>query len=206
MTITDINMILNYKDAKNKLLNTNIKGCRKFFASNGFIIEQAYLELLEGDAEKAHEVFMSTAQYDTRADWALAMISFIFGRVDKPPSYFQIRNFLEIDLNLLIKYFKGDYVEKILRYSDYMFYINPEVYKFIGRVFWFNDLKQQSVFFLNKGKNCFFNDPELHYLLAAAYLDNYDFENAHKALNNCLYVLPDYYPALNLLKKLNKVN
>lgn len=199
-------MIKTYQNAKNKLLTADIEGCQQFFQTNGYELEQAYAELLNDNLLKAEAIFSSIADKDIRAHWALVMLSFIEGKVNDYPSYFEIRNFLEIDLNILITYFKGEYVEKIIRYSDYMFTINPEVYKFIGRVFWNNDLKEQALFFLNRAKNYFYHDPELHYLLAVVYLDKKDYFNTFKAVNDCLTVLPDYYPAVDLLNKLKKVN
>lgn len=197
-------MIKTYQNAKNKLLTADIEGCQQFFKNNGYELEQAYAELLNDNLLKAEAIFSSIADKDIRAHWAMVMLSFIEGKVNDYPSYFEIRNFLEIDLNLLITYYKGEYVEKIIRYSDYMYTINPEVYKFIGRVFWNNDLKEQALFFLNRAKNYFYQDPELHYLLAIVYLDNKDYLNAFKAVNDCLTVLPDYYPAVDLLNKLKK--
>jgi tetratricopeptide (TPR) repeat protein len=109
---------------------------------------------------------------------------------------------LEIDLNILIHYFKGDYVEKIIRYSDFMFTINPEVYKFIGRVLYNNKLQEQAMYFFCAAKNCFWNDPELHYQLAYIYYKENSFEKAQKSLENCLYILPEYFPATNLLRQI----
>lgn len=202
MITTDTSMIINYENAKIKLLTADIKGCQQFFKRNGYKLEEAYSELLNDNLKNAKEIFASIADRDIRAHWALIMISFIEGEVNDYPSYFEIRNFLEIDINILITYYKGEYVEKIIRYADYMFTINPEVHKFIGRVFWNNDLKEQALFFLNRAKNYFYHDPELHFLLAMVYIDIEDNIQALKALNDCITVLPDYYPAVDLLNKL----
>ena len=130
------------------------------------------------------------------------MISMIKENIKEYPSYFELRNFLEIDLNIMLHYFKGDYVEKIIRYADFMFTINPEVHKYIGRVFYNNGYIEQGMFFLERAKNYFYHDPELHYLLAYIYYNKNDFQKCEKALNDCLYVLPKYFPAENLLKKI----
>ena len=101
-----------------------------------------------------------------------------------------------------MNYFKGEYVEKIVRYADFMFTINPEVHKFIGRVFYNNGYYEQGMYFLERARNYFFHDPELHFLLAYIYYEKKVFEKAEKALNDCVYVLPNYYPAISLLKKI----
>ena len=58
------------------------------------------------------------------------------------------------------------------------------------------------MFFLDKAKNYFYHDPELHYLLAYIYYKNGDYKRAEKALNECVYILPGYFPAVNLMEKL----
>ena len=197
-------MISDYKDAKNKLLTADIDGCQQFFTRNGCKLEEAYMYIYEDNLQEAEILFRRIKEQDIRAHWALVMLSFIKGDVEDVPSYFEIRNFLEIDLDILINWYKGDYVEKIVRYADYMFTINPEVHKFIGRVFWNNDLKEQALFFLHRAKDYFFHVPELHFLLALTCLDSDDIGGAIKALEDCTTILPGYFPAQNLLNKLKK--
>ncbi len=197
-------MIENYEIAKEKLLTNMDEECQQFFVKNGYILENAYYELLSENLEKAKNLFNAIKNNDIRAHWASFMISLIEGDVREYPSYFELRNFLEIDLNILITYFKGDYVEKIIRYADFMFTINPEVHKFIGRVLYNNGYEQQSMFFLERAKNYFYHDPELHYLLAFIYYNDGNLAQAQKAVNDCLYILPNYFPAKSMLKKLEE--
>lgn len=72
---------------------------------------------------------------------------------------------MEIDLNFLMKYYKGEYVENIIKYSDWLCTINPEVHKYIGRVFLKCGYEQEGLYFLKQAEDYFYNDPELHYLL-----------------------------------------
>lgn len=195
-------MDLNYKNAKQKLLTDLDKDCQQFFIKNGYMLENAYYELLSDNINKAKILFDAIKDYDIRAHWASFMISMINSDIREYPSYFEIRNFLEIDLNILLHYFKGDYVQSIIGYSDFLFTINPEVHKFIGRVFYNNDYPEQCMFFLDKAKNYFYHDPELHYLLAYIYYKNGNYKRAEKALNECVYILPGYFPAVNLMEKL----
>lgn len=199
-------MNLDYKKAKQKLLTELDADCQQFFIKKGCILENGYYELLSDNIEKAEVLFDAVKDTDIRAHWASFLISMIKADIREYPSYFELRNFLEIDLNLLLHYFKGKYVENIIRYADFMFTINPEVHKFIGRVFYNNDYPEQCMYFLNKAKNYFYHDPELHYLLAYIYYGKGDFKQAAKALEDCIYILPGYFPAVNLLKKIkNKV-
>ena len=195
-------MIIDYVKAKEKLLTEFDDDCQQFFVKKGYILENAYCELLSENIEKAKNLFGAIKNNDIRAHWAYFMISMIEGNIKEYPSYFELRNFLEIDLNILIHYFKGDYVEKIVRYADFMFTINPEVHKFIGRVFYNNDYFEQSMFFLDRAKSYFYHDPELHYLLAYIYYNENQFEKAEKALLDCVRILPNYFPAESLLKKI----
>lgn len=195
-------MISDYKTAKEKLLTELDKDCQQFFIKKGYILENGYFELLSDNIEKAKILFNAIKDSDIRAHWAAFMISMIEADIREYPSYFELRNFLEIDLNILINYFKGYYVEKIVRYADFLFTINPEVHKFIGRVFYNNGYYEQGMFFLDRAKNYFYHDPELHYLIAYIYYNQNNLEKCKKALDDCIYILPEYYPAVNLLKKI----
>lgn len=195
-------MILDYKTAKTNFLTAKIQGCRKFFEFHRDKLEQAYCEIIFDNLKGARKIFEELEDKDIRAHWGLVMLDFIKGTVSRYPTYFELRNFLEIDINLLIMYCKGDYVEKIVRYADFMFTINPEVYKFIGRVFLNNGMKIQAMFFLKRAKDRFYQDPELHYIMAEVYYYDEDFDLCKKALTTCIEVLPNYAPAVALMKKL----
>ncbi len=195
-------MIMNYKEAKDKLLASDIKGCLQFFKNNGYILEAAYCELLNDNIDNALSLFLTLKDEDTRAEWGAFLCKLISGNADKYPTYLQLRNFLEIDLDILIKHFKGDYVQNIIKYADWMCRINPEVHKFIGRVLINNGIDEYGRMYLTAAKDYFFQDPELHYLLAVEFLKEKDFKAAVDSLNNCLKVLPGYFPAINMLRNL----
>ena len=199
-------MVLNYNTAKEKLLTNFNEDCRQFFVKNGCILETGYCYLLNVDLEQAKNNFKLIKDSDIRAHWALFLISLIEGDVREYPTYFELRNFLEIDLNILINHYKGNYIEKIIRYSDFMFSINPEIYKFIGRVFYNTGFEEQAMYFLNAAKNCFYNDPELHYLFAFIYFYENDYKSAKKSLDDCLRILPQYFPAVNLKRRVELID
>lgn len=197
--MTDINV---YEKEKEKLLTSLDRDCQQFFLQKGYPLELGYSKLLDDDLKEAKKIFESIKEKDIRANWGLFMISLIEEDVKFYPTYFELRNFLEIDLNILMHYFKGDYVEKIIKYADFMFTINPEVHKFIGRVLYNNGYEEQAMFFLNRAKSYFYTDPELHYLLGYIYYNKNDFENSKKSLTDCLNILPKYFPAIDLMKKI----
>lgn len=194
-------MELKYEKVKEDFLSGRLKGCRVFFEENKFYVEAGYCYIILDKLERAQEMFNLAKDDDVRARWGLLLIQMIKEDINSFPTYFQVRNFLELDLNILILYCKGNYIEKIIRYADFMAYYNPECYKFIGRAFWANNLIPAALFFLRKAKDKFYQDPELHYLLAYIFYHNEkNIEQCKKSLNTCLEILPEYAPAKNLLK------
>ncbi len=192
-----------YENVKNNFLSGKLKGCRAYFEAHNYYIEAAYCNIVLDNLKKAQELFEKAVSYDMRAHWGLFLLRLIDGNICQSPTYFEIRDFLEIDLSILIMYCKGDYIEKILRYADFMAYYNLECYKFIGRAFWANNMMPAAMFFLNRAKDKLYNDPELHYLLAyIAYYNDNDINKTKKELDVCLGILPQYAPAVTLAKKI----
>ena len=190
-----------YQDAKKFFLLGDCSG-EDFFYQNNYMLEYAYCKLLKGDVEAAKPVFKDLAKFDFRAGWASKLIYFIEGYVLSVPSYFQIRNFLEIDLNLLIKAGQPDYVENIINGADLFYSVNPESYKFIARVMMNNQFGEIAFIYLNKAKDKFYYDPELHLMLANCHIARGDKAAAKKSINDCLMILPNYFPAKRLLAKI----
>ena len=192
-----------YLEAKNKFLSGDFVGAEIFFAQNNFVLEYGYCKLLSGDFAGAKAIFSTIASTDLRADWAGKLIQFVEGYVAFPPSFFQIRNFLEIDLNLLIQAKRPEYVENIINGADIFYSINPESYKFIARVMMFNDYLSIAVHYLMKAKDKFYYDPEMHFMLAQCYMKTGEIVLAKQSIKACLSILPNYIPAVVLKDKLN---
>lgn len=193
--------VVSYTDAKEKFLSGDYS-ISDFFLQNGFVLEGAYCKLLLGDAQGAKLEFKKIATTDFRADWAKKMIGFIEGYVTDIPSYFQIRNFLEIDLNLLLQAKQPQYVENIINGADLFYSVNPESYKFIARVMLNNDFPEVALYYLKKAKEKFYYDPEMHYMLAQCYSRQGEISLAITSINNCLDILPEYFPAKKLLQSI----
>jgi len=194
-----------YEQVKNNFLSGKIVGCKSFFEHNNYVLEAAYCCIILDKLQEARNLFEKISKEDIRAHWGLFLLQLLTGEISRQPTYFEVRNFLEIDLNILILYCKGDYVERIIRYADFMAFYNPECYKFIGRAFWANNLMSAAMFFLRRASDKFYKDPELHYLLGYIYYysDN-DIVKCRKALETCLNILPDYNPAKKLLSRVNE--
>ena len=192
-------MLSEYEKVKKDFLSGRIKGCRAYFENNGYYTEAGYCYIILDELNKAEKLFTIAKDYDNRALWGLFLLQLIKDDIKSFPTYFQVRNFLELDLSIFILYCKEKYVEKIIRYADFMAFYNPECYKFIGRAFWANNLMSAAMFFLRRAKDKFYQDPELHYLLAYIfYYNEKNFEQCQKSLKTCLEILPAYNPAVKL--------
>lgn len=191
-----------YKKAKLELLTAPNRDCQQFFASNNCELELAYSYLLANEPQKAHELFLSLVEEDIRAHWGAFIASLCSGKVEGYASYLELRNFFEIDFNLFFINYLGNYIEEICKYADWLAVTNPEIYKYIGRVFLKNEYIDFGLYFLQKGFDYFYNDPELHYLLAEYYYSTSEYEKSLKYVKSCLGVLPEYYPAEKLYNKL----
>ena len=165
-------------------------------------IENAYFSILKGDLHTAKSIFENIDS--PRSHWGKCFVDILIGYVENFPTYFEIRNFLEIDLDFLIKNNKINYVEQILGSLEHLSDINQEVYKYVARVFYENRLYKASLEYLEKSKKIFYKDPELHFMLAKYYLNSRDYEDSYFYIKECLKILPDYYPAKNLKMKIEK--
>ena len=189
---------MDYKQAFERLENGEAVSCIEYFKKNGYELELAYALFLTGKTNEAKKILQS--HDSVRYDWLLKLINISEGKTDYP-TFFQIRNFLEIDLSLLVKYEKYDYINNLLKMAQKFQGINGESYKFFGRGLLKNGYPKEAKFFLDKSLEDYYKDVELHYLFAEYYLYCGDMANAKKAAANCLAINPNYYPAVKLLKK-----
>ena len=181
------------KEALKLLENGDINSCIDYFKTNNHSLEYGYCLLLTGHLIEAEKIFSSIDS--VRADWLLKIIQILKGYLKEYPTYFQIRNFLEIDLTMFFKTKQLNYIRQIVSYADIFQNINGESYKFLARAFLKNDYPNVCKPFLDKSLSYFYNDVELHYLFAEYYLYMNDYKHAKVAVENCLRINPDYFPA-----------
>ena len=194
---------MDYNTAKKEFLDGN-SDVMSWFEQNGYNLEYAYCLFLNGNHDKALNVFEGICSQNIRADWAKKLIQLIKNNnFSIFPTYLQVRNFLEIDLNFLIKFNQIEYAQVILNNAEQFFEICRESYKFIGRTLYYNNFKDLALEFLIQAKSKFYNDAELHYLLGKIYLEKKDSRRALKAIKTCLKLIPNYKPALDILNKLS---
>ncbi len=201
-----------YAQNKQKLIHGELKSTKLFFAKNGYTLEHAYCKLLEDDIKGAKQLFSKTKNTDNRALWGYKIATILQKKFttemvtyDEMPSFFQLRNFLELDLSLFMTYHKGNYVEILCAYADIFAEINAESYKFFARAFHFNKYPQFANYFAQKAKDYLYNDPELHYQIALIKMAEGDRESARNHCLSCLHILKNYYPAIKMLNELSIV-
>ena len=187
---------MNYNLAKQELLSGTTKNCTDFFKENNYLLEYGYSLILQGRLKEAESVMRSLDSL--RAKWALSLTQFMQGYVEHFPTSFQIRNFLEIDINLLILAKQQDSINYILGGADILYSINCESYKYLARVFMNNGYFNVAKTYLDKAEAKTENDPELYYMITMYHITLKEYRDALHALNRCLEFLPEYYPALRL--------
>lgn len=175
----------------------------KIFNHIGCTYESGRCELLQGHYEEAKKIWMSIKEDSPATLWSKSLLELINLYVIHPPTFFQIRAFLECDLDALLKAEQINFCENIVNCAKILQDRNQETYKFIGRVFTNNEYYELASLFLDKAKDVCYIDPEVHFLLAKCYVAENDIKKAQKSLETCIKVGYGYFPAKKMLKELN---
>ena len=163
-------------------------------------LEFAYACFLSGEMS---DVLKYLTNVDSiRANWLRELVNLIVTSKMQNVTYFQIRNFLELDIDLFINSKRIDYLEKLFTYSSKLCDVNTEVYKLMGRVLFNNKLYSLAKYYLDLYKDIVYYDPELHFLYTKFYLLEGNFDLALRYINSCLQTMPTYYPAIKLKREI----
>ena len=212
----------NYTELKN-ILNDTQDNTEKYYLARVFLEEKNYNEaaklfksldlryeygrckLLCGSVEEASQIWKSIEDDTPATLWGKSLLEFINLYVINIPTFFQIRAFLEVDLDAVLKAGLITYAENIANGAHLFARNNQESYKFIGRVFVNNNYHDLAELFLNKAKDICYIDPEVHFMLAKCYLKNNNVKKAKEALEVSIDKGFGYFPAKRLLNKLNRL-
>lgn len=159
-------------------------------------LESAYIMILNNNLNESEAIF--SVLNSPRAEWGVSLVQILIGYLKKDPTYLGIRNFFEIDLDFLLKNDKIEYIELMLGATDYLVNINPEVYKYAARVMLENKMLELAKKYLDKSKSVFYKDPELHFMYTTYFMKTKEYTYAKYHIEECLKILPDYYPAKKL--------
>ena len=147
----------------------------------------------------------SQIKIDTSASlWGKSLIQFIELYVTDIPTFFQIRAFLEVDLDALLKANLITYCENIVNGTHLFAKNNQESFKFVARAFLNNQYFEIAETFLNRAKDICYIDPEVHFMLAKCYQRQGNKDKTIKSLITCLEKGYGYYPAKKMLEEITK--
>jgi len=186
--------------AKVLFLSGDYTQAAKLYKKLGMPFNEGYCYLLTGDIKKTRALWKNLDENNPQITWGKALLNILDPHLGKSPTFFELRNFLEIDLGYFIMNERYDYIIKIIDALWWLVQINTECYKYLGRAFINHGDYANGKVFIEKAKETCCNDPEAHILLAKCYMETGEYELAKKSVENCLQVAPHYYPALNFFK------
>lgn len=176
----------------------------EYFNKTGNVYGCAYTKFLQGDLEEARILSTLVKNSSPAADWLFSLISIIQNEYMVEPTYFQIRNFYEQDLEMLFLYNQAEIIEEIIRKNTFLENFNKEIYKYSARVLYNNRYYEQAKILLKKSLDIFYKDPETHFLLGEIYNISGETEKAKNSYKKAVEANGEYAPAAEKLKHLPK--
>ena len=166
-----------------------------------FIAEKEYYpaglcSLLLKDTKNAEKYWRLKRNICPASNFGLCILRMINLKTDRLPTFFQTRAQLEIYLNLFIENSLTEWAENVISCSDFLFYSNPETYKFIARALYANGYVKLAINFCKKSLNYMYSDPEALIIMSQCYYLMHDNGEALDCVNKVLEMVPDYYPAI----------
>ncbi len=184
---------------KINLWNGNLKEAYDYFNKIQSIFGCAYCKFLNCETGEAKILLNLVKDSSSAVNWLLFLISIIEDNISENPTYFQIRNFYEQDLEMIFRYKKIEYAQKIIVSNPYLENFNKEIYKYSARVLYNNNYLTEAEKLLKKSLDIFFNDPETHFMLGEIYLKNKEILKAKSEYKKAVEVTGEYFPAKNKL-------
>ncbi|MBQ4123913.1 tetratricopeptide repeat protein [bacterium] len=161
-----------------------------------------YCHFLIGNEEKSKKILSQIRNYSSFTHWILFLIDLINRERKLTPTYMQIRNFYEQDIEMLYMQKQYNRIQKIINQNVYLEQFNREVYKFSARVLFNNNFKDEAIKFLKKSLDICYKDPETHYLLGEIYQQKNEKYLAIDEYKKAIAVIGGYLPAEKRLKDL----
>ncbi len=174
-----------------------------YFSKSGFTLGCGYCKFLKGETEEAKRILQMYDNDSSAAKWLIILIQIIKGNITENPTYFQIRNYFEQDMEMLFLYNQNEYIEKIINKIQYLETFNKEIYKYTARVLLNHNYYDIAEKLLRKSLDICYKDPETHYMLGDIYIQRNKILKAKLSYNTAIEVNGDYLPARN---KLNRIS
>ena len=172
----------------------------ELFSAENSNYEAGLCALLLNDEENAKIFWTKDKDPDIATKWGIIILNIIHLKIKERPTFFQVRAFLEVYLNLFIQNKQLSWAENLISACDIFARSNPESYKFIARALFANGYLELSHKFLNESKKLFYCDPESHFIDSQAYFLEGKFEKALESINETLKSASEYYPAIEFKK------
>jgi len=137
-----------------------------------------------------------------QAYWAEVVLRACSNQLDVWPSFLHLRNRLEGDLMLMLRFDALDCLEQVMAYLNSFALLNPEVFKLVGRLFTTQGLLQQAYYLLQRSLEKNPLDPENYFHLGQLYLEMKQREKAKLMLRQALFINAEYTPVQDLLASL----
>ncbi len=163
----------------------------------------AFSFILLKEIQKAKEVLVNTP--DSPAKFWCEFLVDLFSEknnIQKYPSFFEIRHFLELTVYLLLRSKNQHYINLIVKNLNKLLKINLDSEKFIGYAYFhFGDLENALSLLTNSIKKNQY-DGEIYFMLGKLYLQKGSAHDALAMLENARLFLPDHAPTRDLLEKI----
>lgn len=166
--------------------------------------EEGYCFFYSGNKSAADKIWFSHQDLSPLLVWAKAFSGYVERKRKRLPTFFQIRNFYENDLDMLLTFGFDEYAENLIDSIQFFGDVNLEIYKFTARVLYNHKYYNFADKFLYAAKECCNEDSELYVLDAKNNIAQKRYYSAVKSLEKALDVSKNYFPAKMLLEKIKK--
>ncbi len=183
------------------LNTTELDKAYEYYEKANNIQNCAYIKFLKGDLEAALLLLNNIKDESSFINWLINIINIIKDK-EPYPTYFQIRNFYEQDLEMLFRSKQNNLIYKILNKTKYLSKYNMEIYKYTGRVLYNNKYYEESKNHIKKSIEICYKDPESHFLLGEIYIKINKKDEAINEFRKAIEVNEKYLPAEDRLKDL----
>ncbi len=164
--------------------------------------EYGYCKLYQNDKSSADKIWFAQEDTSPLILWTKALSGFLEKQPQRIPTFFQIRNFYETDLDMLMSLNMTKYAENLINSIQYFADVNLEVYKFTARVLFNHNYFGLAEKFIQTAKSYVYEDTELHFIEAQIRLSQHERMAAVRSLRNLLEFEPEYFPAKQLLNNI----